>query len=117
MHSTNTLSSRFREFSRTNGLFGEKETIVAAVSGGVDSMVLLDLLTRERGLTLIVGHFNHGLRGEESDGDEAFVAERARAYGLPFHTARGDTALEAQRRGVGIQEAARDLRYDFLIRL
>ena len=117
MLSPNTLSSRFREFSRTNGLFGEKETIVAAVSGGVDSMVLLDLLTRERGLTLIVGHFNHGLRGEESDGDEAFVAERARAYGLPFHTARGDTASEAKRRGVGIQEAARDLRYDFLIRL
>ena len=117
MLSPNTLPSRFREFSRTNGLFGEHESVVVAVSGGVDSMVLLDLLRKERGLTLIVGHFNHGLRGEESDGDEAFVAERARMYGVPFHAGGGDTAGEAKRRGVGIQEAARDLRYDFLIRL
>jgi tRNA(Ile)-lysidine synthase len=65
MLSPNTLSSRFREFSRANGLFGEKDTIVVAVSGGVDSMVLLDLFARERGLTLIAGHFNHGLRGQE----------------------------------------------------
>jgi tRNA(Ile)-lysidine synthase len=117
MLSPNTLSSRFREFSRLHGLFGEKETVVVAVSGGVDSMVLLDLFARERGLTLFVGHFNHGLRGEESDADETFVAERARTYGLPLHAGRGDTVSEAKRRGVGIQEAARDLRYDFLFRL
>jgi tRNA(Ile)-lysidine synthase len=117
MLSPNTLPSRFREFSRTNGLFGEQEKVVVAVSGGVDSMVLLDLLLKDRGLTLIVGHFNHGLRGEESDADEAFVAEHARQSGVPFHTSRGDTAGEVKRRGVGIQEAARDLRYDFLIRL
>ncbi|HMK38348.1 MAG TPA: tRNA lysidine(34) synthetase TilS [Bacteroidota bacterium] len=117
MLSPKTLSSRFREFSRTHELFGEKEKIVVAVSGGVDSMVLLDLFARERGLTLIAGHFNHGLRGEESDADEAFVAARARTYGIPFHGGRGDTSGEADRRGVGIQEAARDLRYDFLLRL
>ena len=114
MLSPNTLSSRFREFSRANGLFGEKDTIVVAVSGGVDSMVLLDLFARERGLTLIAGHFNHGLRGQESDDDETFAGERARAYGITFRTGRGDTAGESKRRGVGIQEAARDLRYDFL---
>jgi len=117
MLSPKTLSSRFREFSRTHELFGKKEKIVVAVSGGVDSMVLLDLFARERGLTLIAGHFNHGLRGEESDADEAFAADRARAYGIPFHGGRGDTSGEAKRRGVGIQEAARDLRYDFLLRL
>ena len=117
MLSPNTLPSRFREFSRINGLFGEKETVVVAVSGGADSMVLLDLFAKERGLRLIVGHFNHGLRGGESDDDETFVAERARRYGVSFHAGRGDTAGEAKRRGVGIQEAARDLRYDFLIRL
>ena len=117
MLSPDTLSSRFREFSRTNGLYGEKDTIVVAVSGGVDSMVLLDLFVKERGLNVVAGHFNHGLRGEESDADETFVAERARSYGIPFHAGRGDTGAEAARRGVGIQEAARDLRYDFLIRL
>jgi len=114
MLSPNTLSSRFREFSRANGLFGEKDTIVVAVSGGVDSMVLLDLFSKERGLTLIAGHFNHGLRGEESDDDEAFAGERARAYGITFRAGRADTAGESKRRGVGIQEAARDLRYAFL---
>ena len=117
MLSPNTLPSRFREFSRTNGLFGEKDTIVVAVSGGVDSMVLLDLFVKERGLKVVAGHFNHGLRGAESDADEAFVADRARLYGIPFHAGRGDTGGESARRGVGIQEAARDLRYDFLTRL
>ncbi len=117
MLSPNTLPSRFREFSRTNGLFGALESVIVAVSGGVDSMVLLDLLLKERGLKLIVGHFNHGLRGEESDDDETFVAERARTCGVPFHAGRGDTSGEAKRRGVGIQEAARDLRYGFLERL
>ncbi len=117
MLSPNTFSSRFREFSRTNGLFGENDTVVVAVSGGIDSMVLLDLFTRERGLRLVVGHFNHGLRGEESDADESFVAGRAHEYGLPFYAGRGDTAAEAAKRRIGIQEAARDLRYDFLFRL
>ncbi|HTY57600.1 MAG TPA: tRNA lysidine(34) synthetase TilS [Bacteroidota bacterium] len=117
MVSPNTFSARFREFSRTNGLFGEKDTILVAVSGGVDSMVLLDLLVKEQGLSVIAGHFNHGLRGAESDGDERFVAQRARMYGIPFHAGRGDTGGEAAKRGVGIQEAARDLRYDFLLRL
>ena len=114
MLSPKTLPSRFREFCRTRGLLGEQDTVIAAVSGGVDSMVLLDLLARERGLRVIVGHFNHGLRGAESDGDEEFVARRAGEYGLPFKAGRGDTAAESGRRKVGIQEAARDLRYDFL---
>jgi tRNA(Ile)-lysidine synthase len=117
MLSPNTFSARFREFSRTNGLFGEKDAVIVAVSGGVDSMVLLDLFTRERGVALTVGHFNHSLRGQESEADESFVAERARLYGIPFQAGRGDTAGESKRRGVGIQEAARDLRYDFLFRL
>ena len=117
MLSPSTFPSRYREFSRTHGLFNEKDTVVVAVSGGVDSMVLLDLFSRERGLTVAAGHFNHGLRGEESEADERFVAERARAYGIPFHAGRADTAAEAARRGVGVQEAARDLRYDFLFRI
>ena len=114
MLSPKTLPLRFREYCRTHVLFGEHDTVIAAVSGGVDSMVLLDLLARERGLRVIVGHFNHGLRGAESDGDEAFVARRTADYGFSFHAGRGDTAGESQRRKVGIQEAARDLRYDFL---
>ncbi|HUI09266.1 MAG TPA: tRNA lysidine(34) synthetase TilS [Bacteroidota bacterium] len=108
---------RFREYCRRNALFAEHDTVIAAVSGGVDSMVLLDLLARERGLNVIVGHFNHRLRGVESDGDEEFVARRAEKYGFPFNAGRGDTAAESKRRKVGIQEAARDMRYDFLKKL
>ena len=108
---------RFSEYRRTHGLFGEHDTVIAAVSGGVDSMVLLDLLARERGVSVVVGHFNHGLRGAESDGDEEFVARRAGEYGFPFHAGRGDTAAESGRRKVGIQEAARELRYGFLRQL
>ncbi|MEW6512216.1 MAG: tRNA lysidine(34) synthetase TilS [Bacteroidota bacterium] len=114
MSSPGTLSSRFHEYSRTHRLFGERDRVIVAVSGGVDSMVLLDLLSRERGLTLVVAHFNHQLRGPESDGDEALVADRAREYGLAFHGGRGDTAGAAARSGAGIQETARNLRYAFL---
>lgn len=77
-------------------------------------MVLLDLLAREGDLAVVVGHFNHRLRGAESDADEVLVAERARFYGLPFHAGGADTAGAAMTQARGIQEVARDLRYAFL---
>jgi tRNA(Ile)-lysidine synthase len=114
MVSPGSLRSRFREFSRKHGLFGERDTVIVAISGGIDSMVLLDLLAGERNLTLIVAHVNHGLRGEESDGDEAFVRAHAESRGLAFRTDRPDVAGTASQVGTGIQETARRLRYDFL---
>ncbi len=61
--------------------------VIAAVSGGADSVCLLHVL-RELGCPLAgVAHFNHKLRGEESDQDERFVADLARSLGLPFHAA------------------------------
>lgn len=114
MSSPGTLRTRFHEYSRTHGLIGEHDSVIAAVSGGVDSMVLLDLLAGEAGRPLVVAHFNHQLRGAESDGDETAVAERARAYGAAYHAGRADTAGEAALRRQGIQETARDLRYAFL---
>jgi tRNA(Ile)-lysidine synthase len=98
-------------------LIGEGDRLIVAVSGGVDSVVLLDLLAREREalrLTLVVAHFNHQLRGEESDGDEVFVAGRARGYGLECFVERAPTAEIARRDRRGIQETARELRYRFL---
>jgi tRNA(Ile)-lysidine synthase len=120
MSTRGTLSSQFREFGRRHGLFGESPVsagsagIVVAVSGGVDSMVLLDLLMREGDERVIVAHFNHRLRGTESDGDEVLVEERARHYGVEFRIGSGNTGEEAARRGIGIQEVARELRYSFL---
>lgn len=82
-------------------------TYVVAVSGGVDSMVLLDLLRQQPGLKLIVAHLDHGIRAD-SNFDRELVAHKAREYGLPFvyHTANlGPGASE---------EEARKVRYEFL---
>lgn len=113
MVSSGSLRSRFREFSRKHGLFGERDTVIVAVSGGVDSMVLLDLLAEEQGLRLVAAHVNHGLRGEESDGDEALVRARAKELGVEFRVDRPDVAAAAEAAGTGIQETARRLRYAF----
>ncbi len=64
------------------------DRLVVAVSGGVDSMVLLDVLLRlvsEWKLDLVAAHLNHGLRGEHADADAVFVQETAERLGLPFH--------------------------------
>jgi tRNA(Ile)-lysidine synthase len=114
MASPGTLPSRFHQYCRTQALIGERDTVIAAVSGGADSMVLLDLLVREGDIAVVVAHFNHRLRGAESDADQALVADRARLYGVPFHAGGADTKAESHRRGCGVQEVARDLRYAFL---
>jgi tRNA(Ile)-lysidine synthase len=120
MFSSRAFLTRFHEYSRRRRLIEERDKIIAAVSGGADSVVLLDLLAREQeafGLSLIVAHFNHQLRGEESDGDEALVAQRARHYGFELYVERANTAEYAKHRKLGIQEAARQLRYDFFAKL
>lgn len=91
--------------------------ILCAVSGGADSVCLLHLL-RERaaqdGFTLTAAHYNHRLRGQESDRDAAFVEGLCQAWGLPCVTGSGDVAGEARRLGQGVEETARSLRYAFL---
>jgi tRNA(Ile)-lysidine synthase len=91
-----------------------------AVSGGADSVALLRLLDRlrdELGITLAVVHFNHALRGTESEADAAFVAELAGALELEFLAAREDVAAEAARQGWNLEDAARRLRYAFFERV
>ncbi len=120
MFSSRTFLTRFHEYSRRRRLIGEQSKIVVAVSGGVDSMVLLDLLARERdalGLNLIVAHFNHQLRGGESDADERLVKQRAEQYGVEAYVDRAGTAECARQARLGIQEVARNLRYDFFSKL
>ncbi len=81
---------------------------VVAVSGGVDSVALLDLLSRQPCLELIVAHFNHGIRGRQSSQDARFVAGLAAGYGLPYCQGEG-------RLGAAASEAvARRARYAFL---
>ena len=89
--------------------------VLCAVSGGADSVYLLCRL-RELGYPVAAAHFNHGLRGAEADRDEAFVRELCREMEIPFYAEKGDTAAYARERSLGLEEAGRKLRYDFLER-
>lgn len=93
--------------------------ILIAVSGGVDSMVLLDvmaILADKYKFTLFVSHYNHNLRGDASDGDQNFVQKATEAYNIPFYVAGGKVRSYAEKNGISIEQAARFLRYSFLER-
>lgn len=95
------------------------ERALCAVSGGLDSMCLLDLLERwcrDRGAELYAAHFNHGLRGAAADRDEAFVRSVCEARGIPLTVGREAVAARARVAGQSLEEAGRALRYDFLNR-
>ncbi len=81
-----------------------------AVSGGIDSMVMVHLFL-ETGFNIGIAHCNFNLRGEESDGDEKFVQQFAAEHEVPFHVARFDTSGYADEKGISVQMAARELRY------
>ena len=100
-------------------LIGKGETLLVAVSGGVDSMVLLDVLHRlapRRGWVLVVAHLNHQLRGGNSEADEALVRKTAERLELNCSVARADVRVFARRRKLSIEMAARQVRHDFLAR-
>jgi tRNA(Ile)-lysidine synthase len=78
---------------------------------------LLLELREELGIVLSVVHFNHKLRGAESDADERFVADLAREHGLEFFCDSGDVAQCAAQRRISVEAAARELRYEFFRRL
>jgi tRNA(Ile)-lysidine synthase len=96
------------------------DTVVVAVSGGVDSMVLLCLLlrlcTRYRAC-LHVAHLDHGLRGSESADAALFVCRQCEVYRVPVTTARADGSALRDQPGGSVEAAARDLRYRFLERV
>ncbi len=87
--------------------------MLCALSGGADSVYLLCALL-ENDIPVAAAHFNHGLRGGESDRDESFVKSFCAERGVPCIVGRGDVAAFAAEHGVGTEEAARELRYAFL---
>ena len=107
------MLNNLRAFNRTHGLIAKGDRIVCAVSGGADSMALLwslYLLKEEWDLTVEAAHFNHHLRGEESDRDEAFVRDFCEGYGIPLFVG----SAEVQPGKKGLEAAAREARYAFL---
>jgi tRNA(Ile)-lysidine synthase len=111
------LLSWVLDYARQQELFGKGDRVLVAVSGGPDSVALLHLLHRlqgELGLKLAVGHFDHQLRGQESQEDAAFVADRAQGLGLACHLGRGPVRDLARAEKVSLQMAGRRLRLNFL---
>lgn len=110
------MLKKFLRFIETHQLFETDDKLLVAVSGGVDSMVLLHLLFRGK-YHAGIAHCNFQLRGTESDGDESFVKAKAAAYDFPFYLRRFDTQRYAREQGVSIQMAARELRYGWFRQL
>lgn len=96
-------------------LLPKNEPVLVGVSGGVDSMVLLHVLSQH--VKIQVAHLNHRLRGKASDGDERFVCETARKLGIPFHVERADVKAIAREQKLSIEMAARKCRHEFFARL
>lgn len=88
------------------------DTVLVAVSGGLDSVVLLDVLHRLE-IRLAVAHAHFGLRGDEADADEQFVRKLAKQLNAPYHAEFFQTKAFAEREGISTQMAARLLRYQW----
>ena len=110
------LERDFLGFINEKRLYGPTDCVLLAVSGGLDSIVMADLFQRTK-QRFAIAHVNFGLRDDESDGDAVFVQNTAHQYGVPFHLTRFNTASVAAERGISIQMAARELRYDWFAQL
>ncbi|MGD0709561.1 MAG: tRNA lysidine(34) synthetase TilS [Bacteroidales bacterium] len=104
------MKNQLIQFIKEEKLFDKNSKILVAVSGGMDSVLLLHLLN-DAGFMVAVVHCNFQLRGKESDGDETFVSQLVNKLDLPFHVKRFNTADYAEEKKISIQMAARELRY------
>jgi tRNA(Ile)-lysidine synthase len=106
------MLQKFKDHIATNFPFLAKEKILLAVSGGIDSVVLVHLC-KVMGLNIGIAHCNFQLRGTESDNDADFVKQLAEELKIPFFSIAFQTADYAQQNKLSIQLTARKLRYDW----
>jgi len=104
------MIDQFQLYINRYNLIAEGDRLILALSGGIDSMVLADLLLKSK-VQFVAAHCNFHLRGAESDGDEKFVHEFAEKNGIQCFVKHFDTEQYAAEQGVSIEMAARDLRY------
>ena len=110
------FTDKIKDFINENKLLCKGEHIVAAVSGGADSVCLL-LVLQELGYEIVAAHCNFHLRGGESDRDEEFVKALCDRKGIKLHITGFDTVSYAKSHGLSIEMAARELRYGFFRQL
>lgn len=104
------LIQAYQQFIQEQRLFRKEDRLLIAISGGLDSVVLLHLSVAS-GYQVELAHMNFQLRREESQRDETFVRQLASAYALPLHVQRTDAGAYALQYKCSTQEAARTLRY------
>jgi tRNA(Ile)-lysidine synthase len=104
---------RLQRFVEQENLFHDRQPLLLAISGGLDSIVLSHIL-HSLHFNLVMAHCNFGLRGSESDADEAFVKDWGQFMGIEVHTVCFDTETYRQTKRLSIQAAARALRYQWL---
>ncbi len=104
------MEKQFRSFISQNNIFTENDTILLALSGGIDSVVLFSLLLKQK-IRFVVAHCNFGLRGKESDADQSFVKQLCKRNNIDFYSKKFETLNYAEIKGISIQMAARELRY------
>ena len=104
------MLEQFQAYINRYNLIAEGDKVILALSGGIDSMVLADLLLKTK-VEFVAAHCNFHLRGEESDGDEKFVRDYAERNDIRCFVKHFDTEQYAAEQGISIEMAARDLRY------
>lgn len=113
------LLKKFIDLCQTEKFFYGKK-IVAAVSGGADSLALADLLNRSKQkfkIEICIAHYEHGLRGENSLADAKFVEEFAKSLRVEFFCEHGDVKKFSAENKISVETAARILRYEFLAKV
>jgi tRNA(Ile)-lysidine synthase len=112
-----SLENRVLRYIHQEALFGSREGVLVACSGGPDSLTLLSILYHWReklGHKLAIAWFNHGLRPGQMVFEQTRVKDYAHQFGIDFYVGMGNTRAYASEHGQSIEEAARELRYRFL---
>ena len=111
-----TLAEKFRKFAEKHDLLKNVDHVVAAISGGVDSMVMLDLIIGYRWdihYKVVVAHVNHCLRGKDSDADEKLVSNFCKSRSIRLFSKRVNVHEYARTHSISLEMAGRDLRYNY----
>jgi len=105
-------AARFSTYIEQNQLFNTGDRVLAAVSGGMDSVLMVHLL-KAAGCSFGIAHCNFQLRGADADADQQFCRQLAHNLGVEFHTINFDTTAYVREHKISVQMAARELRYQW----